>query len=188
MTAGAPHGDTGPRRVRPREAPVVVRQARPADLDALADLFAQLNDLQRPMRAFEPRPSLVQEARDRYARMLVDPDARVVVAEAAQTIVGMGVGSVTTPSTSSDERALLIANVHVLPGHQGVGTGRAIVAELAAFARDRGLIRTLIRTFAANEQAMRFWQGLGFQPLAIDLVAPSEGLLSGRSHPAVDDA
>jgi len=112
----------------------------------------------------------------------------VVLAEVAGTAVGMGVGVIATPSTSSDERALVISNVVVLDPHRGAGVGRAITAELARFARARGLARAMIRTFAANDDARGFWSDLGFEPLAVDMVADIETLLSGSSQTNPDDA
>jgi GNAT superfamily N-acetyltransferase len=174
--------DPAERRDRPEHAGVTVRRAGAADLDVLERLFASLNDMQRAMRAFEPRPALAAEARERYARLLHDDDAMVVVADHAGTAIGMGVGTVATPSTSSDERALLISNVIVLDPHRSAGVGRAITAELAAFARRKGLARAMIRTFAANEDALRFWSELGFEALAVDMVADTDTLLSASSQ------
>jgi GNAT superfamily N-acetyltransferase len=100
----------------------------------------------------------------------------------------MGVGVIGTPSTSSDERALVVSNVVVLDSHRGAGVGRAITAELARFARTKGLARAMIRTFAANEDALRFWSDQGFQPLAVDMVAEIHALLSGSSQADSHDA
>ncbi len=177
----------GPESAR-ESARVTVRRAGPGDLDALERLFASLNDLQRPMRAFEPRPALAAEARERYGRLQDDRDAIVVLAEHAGDAVGMGVGAIGTPSMSSDERALVISNVVVLDSHRGFGVGRAIIAELAAFARRKGLARAMIRTFAANADAQRFWSDLGFEPFAVDMIADLDALRSGSSQPRSHDA
>jgi ribosomal protein S18 acetylase RimI-like enzyme len=157
---------------------VRVRIARVEDIDEALELLAGLNELEGAWRVFPPRPVVFSEARDRYARLVTDADGIVVVAEAEGSLVGLGVGEVSRPSSWSDERALDVANVYVDPAHRRQGIGRAIVAELALFAAGRGLERLVLRVFAPNHEAAAFWRRLGFEPRLVQFTARTDELMS----------
>jgi GNAT superfamily N-acetyltransferase len=133
-------------------------------------MFESLHELQMEWRVFEPREELLDEVRSRYQALLDTPDALVLISEVAGRPVGMAIGTIGAPSSVSDEPALTIANLVVDPGQRGRGIGRALVAELAAFARDRGVDILTIRTFTANRDAVEFWSGMGFEPLWTQMV------------------
>jgi ribosomal protein S18 acetylase RimI-like enzyme len=144
-------------------------------------LFDELHALQLGWRAFEPRPSLIEEARDWYRELLRDPDALVVLAEDGSGPLGMGIATIDAPSASSNEHALAISNVFVREAARGGGIGRAMVAELIAFGRGQGVTKATIRVFSDNQEAIGFWSGLGFEPLLTLLVAPLSEPSSGDS-------
>jgi ribosomal protein S18 acetylase RimI-like enzyme len=73
-------------------------------------------------------------------------------------------------SSSSDEWALELTNVVVDEGHRGRGIGRAIVADLIAHGRERGVRLVTLRVFAGNDEAVAFWSALGFRPRFVQLV------------------
>lgn len=164
-------GSPGPAGLR-----VVVRRARAADLAAAADLFRDLEEHQSDWRVFEPRPGFEAEVGDRYRRALEDSRLLHLVAEEDGRVVGMGVGELVRPSIASDEEALEISNVVVLPSHRGRGIARLLVAALAAFGRERGVERGIIKVFSPNEDALAFWARLGFEPRAVELTAPLASL------------
>jgi ribosomal protein S18 acetylase RimI-like enzyme len=160
---------------------VRIRPAEPQDLDVLVALFEELHTMQLRWRVFEPRTSLIEEARARYRDVLRDPGALVVLAEDGSGSLGMGIATVDVPSTSSDEPALAISNVYVREAARGGGIGSAMVAELVAFGRARGLTKSTIRVFSGNRDAIGFWSRLGFEPLLTVLVAPLPDPSSGGS-------
>jgi ribosomal protein S18 acetylase RimI-like enzyme len=151
----------------------LIRRATAEDLDACLRLFDVLSELQAPMWGFEVWPEVRDRVADRYRRLVHEPEAIHLVAQAGPDVVGMGVGEVVRASRVSDERALEVSNVAVLASHRRQGIARALVEGLAAFARERGVPWLALRTFAANEPALRFWEGLGFAPRVVQLVAPA---------------
>lgn len=165
----------------PDGATIVVRRASEADLPATTALFRDLEVHQRAWRVFEPRPGFDGEVRDRYRRALEDPRFLHLVAEEDGRVVGMGVGEVVRPSIASDDEALEISNVVVLDSHRGRGIARTLVAALAAFGRDRGVTRGIIKVFAPNDGALTFWRRLGFEPRAVELTAQLGSLAGGSS-------
>ena len=160
---------------------IVVRAATPEDLEALVALYRALDDLQRPWRTFAPRADPLDGALTRYRDAIDDPDARLAVAVAAQVadepgataterVVGMGLAHVAMVSSMSDERALDLTNVVVDLRHRGRGIGRAIVADLVAFGRERGIRLATVRAFSGNDGAVAFWSALGFGPRFVQMV------------------
>jgi len=151
----------------------LIRRATAEDLDACLALFDVLSGLQAPMWRFEVWPDARERVADRYRRLAHEPEAIHLVAQVGHGVVGMGVGEVVRASRVSDERALEVSNVAVLASHRRRGIARALVDGLAAFARDRGVPWLTLRTVAANDPALRFWEGLGFAPRVVQLVAPA---------------
>lgn len=156
-------------------APVaLVRRAERRDLARALELFEDLQRLQLPWWMFEPRPTLLREVQARYVAALEDPDGIHLVAELGGRVAGMGLGHLAVASRVSDEVALEISNVIVEPAYRGGGVARAIVAGLAAFARERGVTWLSLRTFPQNEGAVAFWAQLGFEPRIVQMVARAD--------------
>jgi len=64
---------------------------------------------------------------------------------------------------------LEIAEVHVRPGHQGRGTGLAMMLRLAAGRPERAAV---LSTLDADTRARRLYRGLGFTDLLTDFAFP----------------
>lgn len=98
----------------------LVRAAGLGDLDELVALFAQLDEHEQGWRIFRSREDVLDETKARYPRF-VTGEGRIVVAEAAGRIVGLGVARVTKPSSYSDEEALELSNLLVVPAFRRGG-------------------------------------------------------------------
>ncbi|MGQ0668248.1 MAG: GNAT family N-acetyltransferase [Actinomycetota bacterium] len=155
-----------------------VRQATPEDLPALVALFQELDRMQRDWRVFTPRPGFYDEVGTKYREAMETPDAVVLVSEHEGEVVGMAYGEIHTPSRFSDERALEISGVVVRAGYRGRGVGRALLQEAGRFATERGVGWIELKTFAPNEGALSFWEGLGFTPRVVQLTSSTEALMS----------
>jgi GNAT superfamily N-acetyltransferase len=79
----------------------------------------------------------------------------------------------------SDELAAELSNVIVRPDAWERGVGRALVAEIGRWATGRGVRRVMIKTYAQNEEALRFWEAIGFEPRFVQMTARAEDLASG---------
>ena len=153
-----------------------VRQATPEDVPALVALFQELDRMQSDWRVFTPRPGFYDEVGAKYQEAMKTENAVVLVAEDEGEIVGMAYGEVRIPSRFSDERALELSGVVVRTGYRGRGVGRALVQEAARFAGEMGVEWVELKTFAPNQGAMAFWEGLGFTPRVVQLTSPTRGL------------
>jgi ribosomal protein S18 acetylase RimI-like enzyme len=150
---------------------LVIRPATEEDLPSVMALFDELERHQGRWRVFEPRPTLRAEAEDRYQGAREDPDTLHLVAENDGTLVGMAIGRIAVVSSMSDEPVVEVANVVVATAHRQRGVARALVRALADFARRRGVRRLVVKTYSENDEAMRFWRELGFQPRYVQLTA-----------------
>lgn len=140
-------------------------------MPALLRLLDELDRFQGEWRVFAPRPEYRQQVGSRYREALGDPATMHLVAEEAGEVVGMARGEVVRPSSLSDEEALEISSVFVLETHRGRGIAKALVEGLFQFARERGLRRATLKTFAGNDPALAFWERLGFRPRLVQMTA-----------------
>ena len=155
-----------------------VRQATPEDVPTLVALFQELDRLQADWRVFTPRPGFYDEVGAKYREALSKTDAVVLVAEDDEgEVVGMAYGEAHVPSRFSDERALEISGVVVRAGYRGRGVGHELVLEAARWAADRDVAWVELKTFAPNQGAMAFWEGLGFTARVVQLTTPTRALL-----------
>jgi GNAT superfamily N-acetyltransferase len=156
---------------------VKVRQATPEDVPALVALFQELDRMQSDWRVFTPRPGFYDEVGLKYREAMSTENAVVLVAEDEGEIVGMSYGEVRIPSRFSDERALELSGVVVRTGYRGRGVGRALVQEAARFAGELGVEWIELKTFAPNQGAMAFWEGLGFTPRVVQMTQGTKALV-----------
>jgi ribosomal protein S18 acetylase RimI-like enzyme len=161
---------------------VKVRQATPEDVPALVALFQELDRMQSDWRVFTPRPGFYDEVGLKYREAMSTENAVVLVAEDEGEIVGMAYGEVRIPSRFSDERALELSGVVVRTGYRGRGVGRALVQEAARFAGEMGVEWVELKTFAPNQGAMAFWEGLGFTPRVVQMTQGTKALVQRLSE------
>jgi len=159
-----------------------VRQATPEDVPALVALFQELDRMQSDWRVFTPRPGFYDEVGLKYREAMSTENAVVLVAEDEGEIVGMAYGEVRIPSRFSDERALELSGVVVRTGYRGRGVGRALVQEAARFAGELGVEWIELKTFAPNQGAMAFWEGLGFTPRVVQMTQGTKALVQRLSE------
>jgi len=161
---------------------VKVRQATPEDVPALVALFQELDRMQSDWRVFTPRPGFYDEVGLKYREAMSTENAVVLVAEDEGEIVGMAYGEVRIPSRFSDERALELSGVVVRTGYRGRGVGRALVQEAARFAGEMGVEWVELKTFAPNQGAMAFWEGMGFTPRVVQMTQGTKALVQRLSE------
>ena len=159
-----------------------VRQATPEDVPALVALFQELDRMQSDWRVFTPRPGFYDEVGLKYREAMSTENAVVLVAEDEGEIMGMAYGEVRVPSRFSDERALELSGVVVRTGYRGRGVGRALVLEAARFAGELGVEWVELKTFAPNQGAMAFWEGLGFTPRVVQMTQGTKALVQRLSE------
>jgi len=102
-------------------------------------------------------------------------DGAFLVGEAGGEVVAVGglrpLESAAGPSTFEMTR------VAVLPAHQGLGYGRAVVRSLEAAARERGAGRVVLETGEEQRAAQGLYESLGYE--RVERVSYAEGQIVG---------
>lgn len=95
------------------------------------------------------------------------PAAEVLIARAAANPVPAAGFALFfhTFSTFTGRRSLWLEDLFVRPEHRGAGIGRALLAQLAALACERGCARFEWAVLDWNEPALRFYEALGARVL-----------------------
>ncbi len=96
----------------------------------------------------------------RMAELLADA-GRLLIAEHAGAPVGF-VCMIKPDETGS----VLVDNLHVLPGHRGLGTGTAMLAEAARWARTHGARALHLSVLEGNAAAIGFYESCGWRRTA----------------------
>jgi GNAT superfamily N-acetyltransferase len=127
---------------------VTIRDARPDDDAAIAELLGQLG-----------YPADAKAVRRRIERMLAAGD-RLVVGEVVGRVAGLANLHV-SPSIEYDAPAAKLGALVVDEAHRGTGVGRALVAAMEAEARARGCAVFFLTTAERREDAHAFYERIG---------------------------
>jgi RimJ/RimL family protein N-acetyltransferase len=167
--------------MRTRRLPTVpeltVRPIRPADKDALLDLFERLTPRSRLRRFLAPKPSLSR----RELAYLTDIDHRTHEALVAVDRDGVFAG-VARYACGPGETTVADVAFAVADAEQGRGIGTGLARLLFDDARANGIVRLQAMTLPENAPARKLLGRTGFEltgidhgvlELALDLRAPA---------------
>lgn len=129
---------------------ITIRDARTSDGEAVAKLCTQLG--------YPTEPADVPSRLDRLA---VDGNARALVAERGDAIVGLATIHLRYTMNHHAPIAQLTLLV-VDEKHRSVGVGRALVRAAEAWARERGSERLVVTTALHRDVAHAFYERLGY--------------------------
>ena len=135
--------------------------------DATVDDVPVIVSLVRELATYEREPESVLASEDDYREALFgsDPKAWCLLAEDdTRGVVGFAVYFVNF-STWLGRHGLYLEDLFVRPTARGQGHGRALLAQLARIAVDRGYRRIDCWVLDWNESAHRFYRGIGAEPM-----------------------
>ena len=144
-------------------SPLVLRDARVDDVDAIAELWAD------SLRDDDPRADV---ARLVSAREHTD-DFRVIVAEYDGAFAGAVLVQVGTVSPLNLSPVVQIVSPTVLPSMRRRGVGRSLVEAGVAFAEQRGVPQVSTASLSVSRDANRFMARLGLATRASLRLAPT---------------
>jgi ribosomal protein S18 acetylase RimI-like enzyme len=154
---------------------VRVRVATPDDLEDLVTLAGETAEIV-PVRSRAGRRG-PDGMRARCARLLEDPDHRVLLAVAESgELMGAAVVGNDTGAGLLDPPAVYVSALLVAPQCRKRGAGRALVAAAAAYAEELGVESVVVGVTPTGREANRFFARLGFAPLVIRRIAPVAAL------------
>lgn len=158
------------------EAAVVIREARPDDLAAVAGIF--LACWRNSYASFLPTAvvRIYDEpgARDLWRPTLHDPPAEAVVLVAEQAERGV-LGVVRLGRDPDESTAGHVYSLYVHPDAQGLGVGTRLLAAAEERFRRDGVDEATLWVFAANRAALGFYARCGWQPDGGERVEPEYG-------------
>lgn len=147
-----------------------VRPARADDIPGLVasstGLFAEDAGTRDPsVDADWPRA----HAAASFAAALEDPARLVLVVEYAGEVVGHLMGSLVEPTAVRPVKAATLTSVYVRPARRSSGAGARMVEAFVRWAGDQGAGHAEVTAYAANADAIRFYERNGFAPQAVTL-------------------
>lgn len=143
---------------------VQIRRATARDVREILPVWGQLASFHADLDpAFTPSAQWPREY-EAYLRTLIGgDDAIAVIAKEGDAVIGYAIGRITNlPSFFERRHRGYIHDVFVREEYRRRGIGRQLVEEILAWLRRRGV--TLVElTVAASNDALHFWEELGFQ-------------------------
>jgi GNAT superfamily N-acetyltransferase len=136
-------------------APLLIRQARRDDVPLLLALFRELAEYERLQDQLQATEELLERA-----LFSERPAAEALLAERGGAPVGYAL-FYPTFSTFLAIQGVWLEDLFVRPAHRKSGAGRALLAAVAARARERGAERLEWSALDWNELALGFYRGLG---------------------------
>ena len=135
--------------------PFALRNAELRDVGAIVQLI-------RDLAEFEQLTHLLQVTPEKLRPQLFGerPAAEALVAERGGEVVAFAL-FFTNFSTFLAQPGLYLEDLYVKPEHRGAGIGRALLKRLAALANERQYGRFEWSVLDWNENAIRFYQGMG---------------------------
>ncbi|TCK20593.1 N-acetyltransferase family protein [Pseudonocardia endophytica] len=138
-----------------------VREAAPADVDAMVELVHELAE-------YEKAPDECRLTAEHLTAALFgdDPVAHALVADsggADSTVVGLAIWF-RTFSTWEGVAGIHLEDLYVRPAHRGGGHGARLLAALARICDERGWARLEWNVLDWNAPAIGFYERLGASP------------------------
>ena len=152
---------------------VIVRRARAEDIPGLvassAGLFAEDGGTRdSSVNVDWPR----EHGARSFAAALEDPARLVLAVECVGQVVGHLMGSVTGPTEKRTVTSATLVSIHVRPEHRRARAGDRLVEEFLDWARRQGAEHAEVTAYAANTDAIRFYERGGFALMTVTLRQP----------------
>lgn len=140
---------------------LVVRDSGPADAEAIVRLHVACFRVNFKGLMEQAAIDAIDEKEwfERRKEILTRPERIKLVAESGGKVVGFCDGGATRDQHYNDCGELYA--LYVDPGHQAGGVGKALVTEMKARLKAAGYSRMMVKTWASNPPARRFYASLG---------------------------
>jgi ribosomal protein S18 acetylase RimI-like enzyme len=154
---------------------VMIRLITPADAPAIAELWKSLVAYHQGLDSALPgeAPNGAGRYTKRLLQHLDDTNTRALVAEEDGRVVGFILGMIVDllPDTFAQEPGGFLADIYVHTDYRRQGIGRALVNELQAWFRDKGVTHYDWHVAARNPEGLAFWRSLGGREVMIRMRA-----------------
>lgn len=144
----------------PEPSSVLIRIARPADIAAIAALFA---DDSVGGHGDTTDSSALPAYQAAFERISASPNETLYVAEQGGEVVGTFQTMLTTTMSGRGSSSLIIEAVQTRADCRGQGIGARMIAFCLEKAKEQGCRQAQLTSNAARLDAHRFYERLGFQ-------------------------
>ena len=147
----------------------MVRRARKGDSDAVGRLWIDLLQSQSKLDSrFQPSDDALQRWRNDFPEWVRRDSRRIYVAEGDGAIRGfVSAERWSTPPIYRDVREIYIDELYVEPAYRRRGLGRALVEEVALWAKSEGAHRLRAGALGANGEGRTFWERVGAEAFTV---------------------
>ncbi len=143
---------------------IAINFATAADLEALADLLAELFTLESDFR-----PEREKQLRGLHMILENPQIGRLFVLRVDQKVAGMA-NALITVSTAEGRPVVLLEDVIVNAAFRGKNLGRRLVEHVLAWAAAAGMARVTLLADRDNGPALAFYGRMGFAPSAMQVL------------------
>lgn len=160
--------------------PVTIRRATQNDVPTIVAFSAALFREDAGQR--DPSMNLdwaAQEGNAYFSHMLTESASIIFLAEVASRAVGYLAGYVRGSDSLHPQPSAELESMFVQDGLRAQGVGKALAQEFFEWCKSHGAQRISVTAYYKNENAVRFYQRLGFNPKQLTLEATPEYLLNG---------
>ncbi|MCE8032779.1 GNAT family N-acetyltransferase [Billgrantia tianxiuensis] len=150
---------------------VTIRPYCQADCEALRSLVLCLHETLRPFDAdLAPGDEIIEGYFQELMAKVESTSGAVFVAEDGSELVGYvclwGYVSPDDPDERPDPFSFM-AELFVRPESRHLGVGRLLVEQAERYAAQCGTYKVELKVLARNEQAIRFYEALGYEPRVV---------------------
>jgi GNAT superfamily N-acetyltransferase len=147
--------------------PIIIRKARPADLETLLRFEQAIITVERPLN-----PTMKEGQIHYYdlRAMITANDVGLVVAEQDGVLIGSGYARIEAakPYLKHSVHAYL-GFMYVEPAHRGKGINQMIIAALKTWAHSRNVTELRLDVYHANANAIKAYEKAGFKQHLINM-------------------
>jgi ribosomal protein S18 acetylase RimI-like enzyme len=145
-------------------ARMLIRDARPGDLDAIVDIWKEHMDFHRERNEFFTRSA---DGHIRFAEFVMknieNPHWLVLVAVVDKLVVAYSMATVMDyPPVFEIKKYGFIQDAAVTRAHRRRGIGTKLFERMQAWFKGRGVIRIELQALSNNEVSQAFWRKMGF--------------------------
>ena len=156
---------------------MIIRPVREDDVEAVAALWRELVDFHQALDNRLPTPAEDGEYRymQRIRYSMDDSYVQTYIAEDDGDIIGYVLGTIIDllPEMFEAEKAGMVADIYVQHSHRSQGVGRALMKQMRAWFKLRGVSHYEWYVAATNSAGIRFWQEtIGGESVMIRMRAP----------------
>lgn len=146
-----------------------IRKAKIGELKIVQDLNSELFTSEGPRDKYMNHKWPYEEGKEYFSKRITDDGSVCLVAEINNQIVGYLAGTIMDVESWRPVKRTELENMFVKAEFRSQGVGAKLVEEFIRWGKEKGVQRSLVVAYATNEQAIKFYQKMGFDLESVSL-------------------